>query len=305
MKILLYTSGSLGDILVLFPIMAGIRTRYPDARITLLNKHKPTSAVSPIDLVLHAGFADEIKCVSKSALRLWRLSSLIPYPGRRRYDLVFYLQRDGRTLAGKIAREKGFFERISRRPVRGALELVPVPGEDGAFPRIGELMLARIGGKGTSSHWPLAKYAAALKEIVSTTRGVPVFLGGAQDRTAIRTLMKELPAGRAFYAEAASNDLLLSLAVMSKLKFYLGNDTGSIHMAAAAGLRCVGIYCSHDQAGLWRPLGDGHQILRCTPEPECAGCRKADCPFGTPSRCIDAIPVGAVVAAASEMLAAE
>ena len=134
---------------------------------------------------------------------------------------------------------------------------------------------------------------------------MPVFLGGAQDREAIRSIMKELPPGRAFYADAAANDLPLSLAGMSKLKFYLGNDTGSIHMAAAAGLRCVGVCSSHDPAGLWYPLGEGHRILRCNPEPECAGCRKAECPFGTPSRCIDAITVDEVADAVCAMLGRE
>ena len=346
-KILLYTSGSLGDILVLFPILAGIRAKYPDAHITLLNKHKPTAAVSPIDLALRAGYADEIRCVSKSALKLWRFFSLFPYPGRRRYDLVFYLQRDGRMLARKIARERRFFERISREPVRGAVELAIPERADGSCPRVGELMLARInhgsnepivpgshkivfsaeesadadrvlagfafpenaipfavcvGGKGSAAHWPLDKYATVLRKVCENTDGVPVFLGGRQDREAILSIMKELPAGRAFYAETAANNLPLSLAVMSKLKFYLGNDTGSIHMAAAAGLRCIGVCSSHDPAGLWYPLGEGHRILRCSPEPECAGCRRAECRFGTPSWCIDAITVDEVADAVGAML---
>ena len=334
-KILVSTSGSLGDILVLFPILAGIRARYPDAAITVLNKHRSVSANDPIELVRQAGYADEIRCISKSALKLRMLFSRLPRPGRAHWDLVFFLQRDGRSLPGKIRKELGFFQRISKGPVRGAVVLETLSDPRRVYPRVAELLLARInhgsdepivpgthrfpfseretaeadamlkelhlpenaipfavciGGKKSVSLWPLENYIRILSAVVKETDGVPVFLGGPGDADAVRFVMSRLPEGRAFHAMGLASDLKKSICLMSRLKFYLGNDTGSIHMAAAAGLRCIGLYSSHSPAGLWDPLGEGHRVFRCTPEPECVGCRKTDCPFGTPARCIDAIP---------------
>lgn len=346
-KILLSTSGSLGDILVLFPLLAGIRARYPEAKITVLNKHRSVSANEPIELVRQAGYADEIRCISKSALKLQMLLARVPRPGRVRWDTVFFLQRDGLSLPGKIRREAGFFRRISRTPVRGAVVLADMSDPHKQYPRVTEMLLARInhgseepitpgshlfplseretaeadallkelrlpadavpfavciGGKKSVSRWPLENYIKLLAAVTAETKGVPVFLGGPADAEAIRFVMDRLPAGRSAYAAGTAADLKRSIALMSRLEFYLGNDTGSIHMAAAAGLRCVGIYSSQAPAGFWYPLGEGHRIFRCDPEPECVGCRKQDCPFGTPARCIGAIPEEKVRQAVLDLL---
>ena len=143
-RILLSTSGALGDILILFPILAGIRKAYPDASITLLNKHRSVAADSPVELARRAGYVEEIVVVSKFKLRLWRFFSLIPLPGRRKYDAVFYLQRDGRSLAGKLKKELPFFSRISSTPVRGAVQLRQLDDPMGKYPRMAELILERI-----------------------------------------------------------------------------------------------------------------------------------------------------------------
>ena len=73
---------------------------------------------------------------------------------------------------------------------------------------------------------------------------------------------------------------------MSKCQFFIGNDTGTIHMAAAAGLRCLGIYAAHDLPGLWSPYGQGHIVLR-NDTLECAGCKLIECPKN--NECINSV----------------
>lgn len=334
MNILVFTSGTLGDILVLFPVFSGIRNAYPEARITLLNKHVSKFAESPLELVRKAGFVDEIKIVSENYLRLWRFFSLFPLPCRRRYQQIFYLRRDGKSLPVKIRKEKGFFSRISEHPVRGAVVLRKLDDLKTAYARGTDLLLERInhqnphpvqagshlmpfteaekaeagklkeklslprgaipfivciGGKQQVSHWPLPKYIALLRRIVTETSAVPVLIGGPSDKEAIAEVIQNLPQGKAFHAEGLERDLNKSICFMSLFPFYLGNDTGSVHMAAAAGVNCIVISSSHDPVGFWAPLGEGHTVLRCTPPPECEGCRRNICPLGTPARCIDSI----------------
>ncbi|MBO5689141.1 MAG: hypothetical protein J6S73_04360, partial [Lentisphaeria bacterium] len=146
-----------------------------------------------------------------------------------------------------------------------------------------------IGGKQQVSHYPLKKYRALIQKIVTETAAVPVFIGGIHDEKNIRALCAELPSGKCFYANQLTIDLWTSICFMSCCAFYLGNDTGSMHMAAAAGLRCIVPESSHDPAGLWLPIGEGHQIFRSQPEPDCVGCRKQTCPKGSPAPCIDSI----------------
>lgn len=347
MKILISFSGTLGDILVLFPILQGIRQQYPQADITLLNKHISAAANAPLELTQKAGCVDRIVLISKNKLKLWKLFSFLPIPGQKRYDQVFYLQRDGRSLAGKLKKDIPFFQRISKRPVRGGVQLEKWDTLRESYPRISEMALARInadgfeqivpgsgritfsesdrrhtaeilaslgipagsipficciGGKQQVTHYPLEKYRALLQKITSESSAVPIFIGGIHDEKNIRDLCASLPPGKSFYADQLTSDLWISICFMSLCAFYLGNDTGSMHMAAAAGLRCIVPECSHDPAGLWLPLGEGHQIFRCQPEPDCAGCRKQTCPKGDPAPCIDSVKTEALFSAVTEML---
>ena len=346
-RILLSTSGALGDMLILFPILAGIRKAYPDGRITLLNKHRSVAANSPVALAQRAGYVDEVVVVSKFKMRLWRFLSLIPRPGRRKYDAVFYLQRDGRSLAGKLRKEVPFFSRISRTPVRGAVQLRKLDDPMEKYPRMAELILERInwrspepvipgpaciafspqeraaaekylrslgipgnavpfvccvGGKKPVCKWPLDKYEKLLARIIASTPGVPVFVGGPGDEAAIRRLMAVLPEGKAFYAREFSADLWNSICLMSCCAFYLGNDTGSMHMAAA-GLKCTGPFGSHAPEGLWEPHGEGHRMIRCRPPMDCTGCRRQNCPKGDPAPCLTAIDAESIFDAVTAFLA--
>lgn len=42
---------------------------------------------------------------------------------------------------------------------------------------------------------------------------------------------------------------------------YLGHDSGPMHLAAASGVKCVGIFPARNPPGRWFPFGEGHQIL--------------------------------------------
>jgi ADP-heptose:LPS heptosyltransferase len=333
-EILIHTSGSLGDILVLFPIMAGIRKQNPDARITLLNKHDTFFSASPLELSRQAGYVDDIKITKRWSLRLMKLFSFLPGLGRKKYDQVYWLIRDSRTLSNKIRREKAFFQRLSKSSVLGMTSLLKFDDKNQYFPRVGELLLERIntnnpnpikpgthlfpltkedlgearkyihglglpedcipfaaciGGKKPVCHWPLEKYEVLLNKIIAETNAVPVFIGGPFDRDNIQFLMQKLPAGRTFYASELASDLRKTIGLLSQMSFYLGNDTGTMHLAASAGLQCIVMMPSHNFKGLWNPLGEGHFILQCEPELECSCCREATCPLGTPAKCMNAI----------------
>src|SRR5207244_13352223 len=57
---------------------------------------------------------------------------------------------------------------------------------------------------------------------------------------------------------------------ISRCTLYLGNDTGTMHLAAAVGTRCIAIFSARDHPGKWYPYGQGHVVIR--KRVTCEGC---------------------------------
>ena len=127
----------------------------------------------------------------------------------------------------------------------------------------------------------------------------PVFFGGKENSSDIARIIADIGCG----CNAAELGLTIrqSTAFMEKCRFYVGNDTGTLHMAAAAGLRCVGIYSAHNYPNCWSPYGSGHIVLR--HDVPCTVCLKSNCPHGH-AECINNISVDEVLHAVKQMLEA-
>jgi ADP-heptose:LPS heptosyltransferase len=91
------------------------------------------------------------------------------------------------------------------------------------------------------------------------------------------------------------------MLALSECALHVGNDTGTIHMAAAAGVPCVGVYSSRNLPGLWFPYGAGHRVLR-TPI-ACENCELFEC-LEHKMQCILAITPAQVIAACADILLA-
>ncbi len=85
---------------------------------------------------------------------------------------------------------------------------------------------------------------------------------------------------------------------MKHAALYLGNDTGTMHMAAAAGVRCVAVFAAIDFPGRWYPFGDENKIFRVAVE--CEGCHTPDC-FNK-HQCLEMISVDEVFEACAAIL---
>lgn len=152
------------------------------------------------------------------------------------------------------------------------------------------------GGKLPVNVWPWERYRDTISPLIPLFDVWPVVVGGEQDRQIGERLIAAW--GRAYNA-AGSLSLRASMKAIGRCVMHLGNDTGAIHTAAAMKVRCVGVYASRNEPGLWHPYGDGHIVLR-TPI-ECEGCRLIEC-RERQSRCIRAIEVEPVVKACSRLL---
>jgi ADP-heptose:LPS heptosyltransferase len=131
-----------------------------------------------------------------------------------------------------------------------------------------------VGAKWPSKLWPQPYFAELGQRLMNELNLFPVIFGGPADREIAKVLYNTWGQG---IIAAGELNVRQSVALMQGMAFYVGNDTGSMHLAAAAGLRCVGIFAAQDWPGRWAPMGQGHHILRV--KIDCEGCRLTDCPI--------------------------
>jgi len=148
-----------------------------------------------------------------------------------------------------------------------------------------------IGGKKQCCRWPVAKYEELLRRMCLDGRTFPILFGGPADWADCRRLLDQLPAGSCGHCINRDLSLRETILALAGCSFYCGNDTGTIHMAAAAGLCCIGLYSSAVYAGMWYPQGERNIIIR--KDFPCSVCLRPECD-SDPARCIDAISVDEV-----------
>jgi heptosyltransferase-3 len=222
-----------------------------------------------------------------------------------------------------MIRPGGGFPEVPREAdqllARLASDGIAVPDPGGADPRLpvgergrGELarwlasqppdggrrwISASPGCKQPVNRWPLDRYEDVLRALISRHDVWPVVFGGPEDAEDARRIVRACGRG---YVAAGALTLGASILAMGRCALHVGNDTGTIHMAAAAGTRCVGIYSSRNLPGLWFPYGRDHRILR-TPI-ECENCELFAC-VERRMACLLAIPAARVIEACDDVLA--
>lgn len=141
-----------------------------------------------------------------------------------------------------------------------------------------------MGGKKQVCKWPVQKHREVLTHLVKENGAYPIFFGDDTSRKDEEMLIRELGCG----TRAANAKLTLreSIAAMRLCQCYCGHDTGTLHMAAAAGLPCAAIFASMQPEGKWYPPGRQHIFLRHHCKCEC--CELVTCD-SDPARCINAI----------------
>jgi ADP-heptose:LPS heptosyltransferase len=152
------------------------------------------------------------------------------------------------------------------------------------------------GTKMSAKRWNADRFAQAGSALIARHGVWPVVFGGAEDRDAGETLLRQWGCG---YNAAGQLGLRAAASALKKCELYLGNDTGTMHLAAAVGVKCAAIFSSRDYPGRWYPAGRGHQIFRT--QIECEGCRLTEC-VEQQNECLKRITVEEVVAGCEAVL---
>lgn len=137
--------------------------------------------------------------------------------------------------------------------------------------------------------WPLDWFAKVGRFCITDRKMIPLVLGGANERSVGEELIKEWN-GEGINLCGIS--LSESAEVLRRCRLYIGNDTGTMHLAATMGIPCIGIFSSRDAPGRWDPIGQDHVILRHWVP--CEGCMLETCRHDdTP--CLHGITVNEVI----------
>jgi ADP-heptose:LPS heptosyltransferase len=221
------------------------------------------------------------------------------YPVRDGSHRLIPMESESNRLRASIA---GGAIGATAGPADHRLPLAPVHREQAAA-RLAGMGSARLiafapGSKMPAKIWPLDRFAEVGSHLLARYPDVRLLVlgGGAQEHEAAETLT-------AAWGARSLNLVGLGIwdtaAVLERCCLYIGNDTGTMHLAASVGTVCVAIFSARDNPGRWEPAGTGHVVLR--REVPCAGCVLSECSEHQ-NICLTSIAVDEVVAAAAARL---
>lgn len=91
-----------------------------------------------------------------------------------------------------------------------------------------------------------------------------------------------------------------SAAVLARARIFLGNDSGPMHLASAAGTPCVIVFPARSKPRIWFPWGDQHEIVY--HQTDCWDCNLEVC-IEQKKKCLTSITPEEVVSAVHRVLA--
>jgi ADP-heptose:LPS heptosyltransferase len=106
--------------------------------------------------------------------------------------------------------------------------------------------------------WPAERYAALARDLAA--RGVtPVILGTATEADAAATILAACPAARSLIGQTSLADIA---ALARGAAGAVGNDTGPMHLIAAAGCPTVVLFGPASDPALAAPRGPAVTVIR-------------------------------------------
>ncbi len=106
-----------------------------------------------------------------------------------------------------------------------------------------------ISASGPTKRWDVDNYIKLFQKI-NTNFPCKFFLfGGKNDETLIKKVMSSVPN----CVSLSQLDLEKIIPAVAACRFYIGNDTGPLHLSANLGLKCLAIFCDSPPSayGLW------------------------------------------------------
>ena len=298
-RVCIIKPSSLGDIIHSLPILAALRAHWPSAHIAWLVNRSYQDVLSGHrhldELIVYdrAGKRDDSRGLGGTTGLFDRLSRgkfdlTIDLQGLLRSALMTMATRAGMRVGMLDAREGArwfYTDQVDAprlgihavdRVIRVARHLGVIVVEPQFDLPIGEAerrwaveslaevpsprIVLNLGARWLTKRWPPENFAAIARRAVSEFGAGLIVVGSTEDRPLVDTFLRlvaPLPV-----LDLCGRTRLLQLAALTvESDLVISNDTGPLHLAAAAGARVLGIYTCTDPA-LTGPYGSRASIVK-------------------------------------------
>jgi ADP-heptose:LPS heptosyltransferase len=273
-RILIIRLGALGDFVLSLGPMAAIRRHHAAARITLL------TTAPYVSLARASPYCDEVSIDTRAPWwKPWQGAELSRRLRRGKFQRVYDLQTSGRTArywramgrpewSGHVAGASHAHADPARDTLhtvdrqKAQLKLAGIDAVPAADLSWVHADVRRFGVKepyvlfvpGGSAHrpkkrWPAEKYTA-LARIFVRLGIAPVLVGGAAEEPILAEIARHVPEGVNLCAKTSFEEI----AVLARTALgAIGNDTGPMHLVAAAGCPSLVLFSSESEPDLCAP----------------------------------------------------
>ena len=309
--VLIITGSMIGDVILSTGAIAEIVRRHPGAKVTvvcspgtaILFRHMPAEA-EVIPLVKRKRGGHWLDLYRRLRRRRWvRIYDFRnSVAGRFLKGPRVIPRRSGGAVVHKVAEASSILgDGPALSPVLWLAD--EAGGLPAAVKAAKRLLVLGPGATRAGKTWPVERFADLAARL--TARGgllegaVVAPSGGPMDTAAAGAIGQGLPAER--FVDMTGADLLTTAALMARADLFVGNDSGMMHLAAAAGAPTLGLFGPTDER-LYGPWGARAAAVRAP---------GVDVVFGKTSRTVSetesqmgALTVDEVAAAAARLLGA-
>jgi heptosyltransferase II len=308
----------LGDAVMALPAMAALRSAFPHAAVVvaaapsvaplfhertaaspdevlIVDKDSEASALrganADIAILLTNSFRTAWVCRQAGIRNRWGyraygrgplLTRRVSRPHGRRHQSEYYLHLvralgfDTPSTLPRIDISTATRERVT--------DLLDASNVDRSRPIVG---MAPGAAYGHAKRWPPAR-VAELASRLSARGATSVLVGALSDRDTGREIESSVPAGARLVNLIGRTDLRQLAGLLAECHAFVSNDSGAMHLAAAAGVPVAAIFGPTDER-VTAPLGDHDVIIH---QVFCRPCMLRDCPID--HRCMRGISVDVV-----------
>jgi len=337
-RILIVRTDRLGDVVLSTPIIKAVRSAYPKSFISMMvaphardivEGNPNLNSVVQFDKKKDKGFFGTLRISVR--LRRMKIDTVLVLHPTVRVHLIMWLagikkrvgydRKWGFLLTDKAPHKKELGEKheieysfdilnLAGIKTNGHRHLfVPVKPRDkksldtildaNGFGIKKDLVVIHPGASCPSKRWSSDKFARVADEVIKRFNKKVIIVAGDTDLIFGRTMRDYMQSD----ALDLSGDLSVGelIALMSRARLLISNDSGPVHIAAALGVPCVVIF-GRKQAGLsfkrWGPVGKNDAILH--RDVGCIECLAHMCKKGF--KCLAAVEPEEVIEAAGRLL---
>jgi heptosyltransferase-2 len=292
----------LGDAVMALPAAAAVRAAYPSMHIAIAAipavapMFEERTAIAPQEVLavekhneaerLHPGRYDTAILLPNSIRSAWLARrGNIPHrwgyaAGARRLLLTRAIPRPRREV-----HQSEYYSRLVRAldvPVNDTQPVIAPLDETRARAArlLGDLKSPIVGfapgaAYGHAKRWPPERVAEVVTRLVRERGASCVMVGAAADRETGRAVESSLPAGVPLVNLVGRTDLRLLIGVLAHCDAFVSNDSGAMHLAAAAGVPVTAIF-GPTKERVTAPIGKHDVLLH---QVFCRPCMLRECPI--------------------------